>query len=98
MPPIRWIHTQFYTLVNDSRRCFTWLGAKKDESPQGVIAVGPAHLVSPPSSFKAKKSLYNNYSHIFPKTKEYYIYLLHAVEYIYIAHIMSLRLLSTRLI
>ena len=73
-------HTQVYTLVNVSRRCFAWLGAKNDESPQGVIAVGAAHLVSPLSSFKAKKSLYNNYSQVFPRTKEYYIYLLHTIE------------------
>ena len=26
---------RFVPLVNVSRRCFTWLGAKKDESPQG---------------------------------------------------------------
>ena len=50
-------HTQVYTLVNDPRRVSTWLDAKNDESPQGVIAVGPAHLVSPLSSFKAKKSI-----------------------------------------
>ena len=43
-------HTQVYSLVNDPRRSFTWLDAKKDESPPGVIAVGPAHLVSPLSS------------------------------------------------
>lgn len=28
-------HTQVYRLVNDPRRSFTWLDAKKDESPQG---------------------------------------------------------------
>lgn len=44
-------HAQVVPLVNHSRRCFTWLGAKKDESPQGVIAVGPAHLVSPLNIF-----------------------------------------------
>ena len=43
-------HTQVYHLVNDPRRCFAWRDAKKDESPQGVIAVGPAPLVSPLSS------------------------------------------------
>ena len=80
-------HTQVVPLVNDPRRSFAWLCAKKDESPQGVIAVGPAHIVSPLSSFKAKKGLYNNYSQVFPRTKEYYIYLLHTIEYIYIAHI-----------
>ena len=63
-------YTQVYRLVNESRRCFAWLGAKKDESPQGVVAVGPAHLVSPLSSFKAKKGLYNNYSQVFPRTKK----------------------------
>ena len=84
-------HTQVYTLVNDPRRSFTWLGTKKDESPQGVIAVGPAHLVSPLSSFKAKKGLYNNYSpQIFSRQK--------SIIYIsYIAHIMSLILQSTML-
>lgn len=45
-PPIRWIHTQVSRLANDPRRSFVWLGAKKDESPRGVIAVEPAHLMS----------------------------------------------------
>ena len=35
-------HTQVMPLVNDPRRSFTWLDAKKDESPRGSIAVGPA--------------------------------------------------------
>ena len=48
--------TQVYRLVNDPRRSFTWLSAKKDEGPRGVIAVGPAHLVSPPSIFLNKKA------------------------------------------
>ena len=51
-------HTQVYTLVNDPRRSFTWLDAKKDESPRGVIAVGPAHLVSLQNIFLDKKGLY----------------------------------------
>ena len=51
-------HTQVCHLVNDPRRCFAWLGAKKDESPRGVIAVGAAHLVSPQNTSKDKKALY----------------------------------------
>ena len=31
-------HTQVYRLVNDPRRSFAWLGAKKDEGPGGVYS------------------------------------------------------------
>lgn len=67
-------HTQVYRLANYPRRSFTWLGAKKDESPQGFIAVGAAPVWVPQVVLKQKKALYNNYSHILPRTKRGYIF------------------------
>ena len=55
-------HTQVYHLVNDWRRCFTWLGAKKNERVEGCMQVRAAHKMSPPSIFKAKKSIIYYYS------------------------------------
>ena len=55
-PPVRWIHTQVYHLVNDPRRCFVWLGAKKDERVEGCMQVRAAHKMSLQNSLLNKKT------------------------------------------
>ena len=48
--------TQVYALVNDPRRSFTWLDAKKDEGPPGVCSSRAGAWMSPQNIFLNKKT------------------------------------------